>query len=89
MRDQNVLQPECDPAWTGASIGENSGQKPHGVGAIGVADGFDVGVLVDVDAGADRDALRHVLRIARRARADQRFGIGAHMLAQLAAQGRQ
>ena len=55
----------------------------------GIARGLDVRVLVEVDARADRDALRQVLAAAGHAHADQRFGIGAHAAAELLADRRQ
>ena len=55
----------------------------------GIADGFDVRVLVDVDPRADGNALRQILAGAGHAHPDERFGIGAHALAQLVADARQ
>jgi len=48
-----------------------------------------VGVLIDVDTGADGDALGDVLRAAGSAGSDERFGIGADMLTELVADGGQ
>ena len=81
-RDE-ILQPERNPPRPRAAIGQDGGQEAHGVGAARIADGFNVGVLVDVNAGTDGDALRQIFVVTRHAHPDQRFGIGAHMLAQL------
>src|SRR5271165_6895212 len=87
--DDNVLQPKRNPPRTGAAIGKYCSQKPHCVRSAGVTDRFNVSVFIDIDAGADRHALRQILGIARCARADERFGIGAHVTAHLPADGRQ
>ena len=55
---------------------------------LGIANGFDVGVLVDVNAGADGDALGQVVAAARNAEADERFRVGANVPAELVADGR-
>ena len=39
-----------------AAIGQHGGQETHGIGAAGVSNCFDVSVLVNVNARADRDA---------------------------------
>ena len=73
----------------GAAIGQQGREQTHGVGAAGIAHGFNVGVFVDVDAAADRNALRQILAARRHARSDQRFRIGAHVFAQTPANRRQ
>ena len=52
----------------------------------GIASGLDVGVLVDVDARADGDALGQIVVAARDPHADERLGVGAHAAAQLIAE---
>ena len=57
QRNADVLEPERNPLRAGPAAGQNGSQKAHRVGAVGIADGFNVRVLVDIDAGADGDAL--------------------------------
>ena len=44
----------CGP---GRPFGQDCGQKPHCVGALGIADRFNVSVFVNINAGADSYAL--------------------------------
>ena len=71
--NDDILQPEGNSLRTRVAIGQDCGEKSHGVRTIRVADGFNVGVLVNIDAGADGYSLRHILGIARCACSDQRF----------------
>ncbi len=89
QRDDEVLQPKRNSPGPGPASGQNGRQQAHRVGAFGIAHRLDVRVLVDVNARADRDALRQVVWRARHAHSDQRLGIGAHILAQLIADRRQ
>src|ERR1035438_6562525 len=57
-RDNDIHQPESDPTRTRPAIGEDGGKHPHGIGTIRVADCLNMGMLIDIDAGADGDALR-------------------------------
>ena len=70
-RCKNIPQPECDTPRTRLSICQDGGEKSHGVRALWITDGFDVRVLVDIDARADGNALREVFRVARRACSDE------------------
>src|SRR5579864_4349961 len=79
---QNILQPEPNAQGTGTAIGQHRGKKAHGVGALGIAHRLDMCMFVDVDAGADGDALRQILRAVWHTRPNDRFRICAYVLAQ-------
>ena len=51
--------------------------RPEHVGALRVARRFDVREAIEIDARADRDALRHVEPLAGKPHADQRLGVRA------------
>ena len=76
------LEPREGPCPAGLAPGHRGEQQPHEIGARRIARGFDMGVLIDMNAGADGDALGHVIGTVRHATADQRLRIGAYPLAQ-------
>ena len=80
------LSHSADPTGARPAPRQNRGPGRHRIGAVGIADGFDVGVLVDVDARTDRYALRQVVGSSGYSHADQRFGVGAHVAANLVAE---
>ena len=64
----SVLEPEQDARAPGRPAGQDGGQQPHGVRPRRVARGLDMGVLVEVEARTDGDALRKSSGCRARAR---------------------
>jgi hypothetical protein len=87
--DDEILEPETYAAVACAAPSQNGRQHSHRVRAVGIAYGFDVCVLVDVHAGADRHPLGQIILRSRHSHSDQRLGIGTHILSQLVADRRQ
>ena len=81
--DGEGAKPGEDAGGAGAAVDEQGGEGAEGVGSAGVADGFDVGVGVDVDAGADGDAGGEVVGGAGIADGDEGFGVGEDAVAEL------
>src|SRR5215831_9460444 len=72
-----------------STVGEESREKTKEIGPIGIAHGFNVGVLADVDPGPDRDPLRQVLSRTRYARPDNGLRVRADVFAQARTDRRQ
>src|SRR5208283_2227633 len=85
---EKISEPEPDALNARPAIGHHGGEQTHGVRATGITYCFDVCVFIDVDAGADGDALRKILAASRHARADERFRVGPNMFPQATADGR-
>ena len=81
---KDVLQPECDALRPGRPSVRSVVRQTHGVGTVGITDRFDVRVFVNVDAGADGDALGQIVAATRHTHSDERLGIGAHVFSQIA-----
>ena len=68
QRTHQVPEPERDASPAGLAARQDGGQQPHRIGPGRIARGLDVRVLVQVEARADRDALRQVLACRAHAR---------------------
>ena len=72
-------------AGPGRPAGQDRGPGGHGIRAGGIAHGFDVGVLVDVNARADGHSFRQIIDAAGNANSNERLRIGSDMLAETVA----
>src|SRR5581483_12089539 len=83
-----ISEPERDAFESRGASSQRRGKQAHGVGFAGIANGLNVGVLVNIHSRADGDALRQVFANSRSSHREQRFGVGPDMSAQLIADAR-
>src|ERR1039458_5666759 len=89
QRAHGILRPQPNAQQARAAVGEHRGEQTHRVRTFWIPHDLNVRMFVDVDAGADCDALRQILSTPGHARADDRFRVRAYMFAQSITDARQ
>src|SRR5205814_740639 len=79
---KDLAEPNQSSRDAATSIREQRAKKTHRVGAGGIANRFDVRVIIDVYARSDRDTPGVIDRIPPGRRTDDRLAVGADGLAQ-------